>query len=101
MPIKNGNQYIERIDQQNINIWYKGTRIEGPLSKHPAFQGLIQTQAELYNMQCDERYLAQMTYPSPDTGELVGLSFLPPKSVDDLERRRKMIELWSNRHHGF
>ncbi|MEK4236749.1 4-hydroxyphenylacetate 3-hydroxylase family protein [Paenibacillus sp. FSL H7-0714] len=101
MPIKNGNQYIERIDRQNINIWYNGTRIEGPLSKHPAFQGLIQTQAEMYNMQCDERYLAQMTYPSPDTGELVGLSFLPPKSVEDLESRRKMIELWSNRHHGF
>lgn len=101
MPIKNGNQYIERINRQNINIWYKGTRIEGPLSKHPAFHGLIQTQAEMYNMQCDELYLAQMTYPSPDTGELVGLSFLPPKSVEDLERRRKMIELWSNRHHGF
>lgn len=57
MPIKTGNQYIERIDRQNINIWYKGTRIEGPLSKHPAFQSLIQTQAEMYNMQCDERYL--------------------------------------------
>ncbi|MEK5032552.1 4-hydroxyphenylacetate 3-hydroxylase N-terminal domain-containing protein [Paenibacillus sp. FSL R7-0302] len=101
MPIKTGSQYIERIDQQNINIFYKGTRIEGPLSKHPAFQGLLQTQAEMYNMQCDERYLAQMTYPSPATGEPVGLSFLPPKNAEDLQRRRKMIELWSSCHHGF
>ncbi|OBZ14329.1 4-hydroxyphenylacetate 3-monooxygenase, oxygenase component [Bacillus sp. FJAT-27264] len=101
MPIKTGDQYIERIDRQNINIWYKGVQIEGPLSKHPAFQGLIQTQAEMYNMQCDEQYLAQMTYPSPETGEPVGLSFLPPKNAEDLQRRRKMIELWSNKHHGF
>ncbi|MFF2015745.1 4-hydroxyphenylacetate 3-hydroxylase family protein [Paenibacillus sp. NPDC058177] len=101
MPIKTGDQYIERIDRQNINIWYKGVQIEGPLSKHPAFQGLIQTQAEMYNMQCDEQYLAQMTYPSPETGEPVGLSFLPPKNAEDLQRRRKMIELWSGKHHGF
>lgn len=101
MPIKTGDQYIERIDRQNINIMYKGTRIEGPLSKHPAFQGLIKTQAEMYNMQCDERYLAEMTYPSPDTGEPVGLSFLPPKNAEDLHRRRRMMELWSSSHHGF
>ncbi|MEK5493500.1 4-hydroxyphenylacetate 3-hydroxylase N-terminal domain-containing protein [Paenibacillus sp. FSL R7-0297] len=101
MPVKTGNQYIERIDRQNINIFYKGKRIEGPLSKHPAFQGLIQTQAEMYNMQGDERYLTLMTYPSPATGEPVGLSFLPPRNAEDLQRRRKMIELWSNRHHGF
>lgn len=101
VPIKTGKQYIERIDQQNIDIWYKGKRIEGPLSQHPVFQGLIQTQAELYDMQCDERYIKQMTYPSPDTGEPVGLSFLPPKNEQDLEKRKIMIELWSNRHHGF
>lgn len=101
MPIKTGKQYIERIDRQNINLWYKGERITGPLSQHPAFQGLMQTQADLYDMQCDERYQKQMTYPSPETGELVGLSFLPPKTADDLERRRIMMELWSNKHHGF
>lgn len=101
MPIKSGKQYIERIDRQKINILYKGTRIEGPLSKHPAFQGLIQTQAALYDMQCDERYAAQMTYLSPDSGEPVGLSFLPPRNAEDLQRRRKMMELWSNSHHGF
>ncbi|MFC7679867.1 4-hydroxyphenylacetate 3-hydroxylase family protein [Paenibacillus sp. GCM10028914] len=101
VPIKTGKEYTERIDSQNINIWYKGERITGPLSKHPAFQGLIQTQAELYDMQCDERYIDLMTYPSPDTGEPVGLSFLPPRTSEDLEKRRIMMELWSNKHHGF
>ena len=68
VPIKSGKQYIERIDRQNINIWYKGEPIKGPLSEHPAFQGLIQTQADLYDMQCDARYIEQLTYPSPDSG---------------------------------
>lgn len=101
MPIKTGRQYIERINRQKINIWYKGSQIEGPLSEHPAFQGLIQTQAEMYDMQCDERYLDQMTYPSPDTGEPVGLSFLPPRNLEDIQRRTRMIERWSSMHHGF
>ncbi|WDH81156.1 4-hydroxyphenylacetate 3-hydroxylase family protein [Paenibacillus urinalis] len=101
MPIKNGKQYIERIDRQNINLWYKGERVTGPLSKHPIFSGLIETQAKLYDMQCDDKYKDQMTYLSPDTGERVGLSYLPPSSLEDLQKRRKMIELWSREHHGF
>ncbi|GAE07420.1 4-hydroxyphenylacetate 3-monooxygenase [Paenibacillus sp. JCM 10914] len=101
LPIKSGKEYIERIDQQKINIWYKGNRIEGPLSQHPAFQGLIQTQAELYDMQCEAQYMKQMTYQSPDSGEYVGLSFLPPKNKEDLQRRRTMMELWASKHHGF
>lgn len=101
MPIKSGKQYIERIDRRNINIWYKGVPIKGPLSEHAAFQGLIQTQADLYDMQCEASYIEQMTYPSPDTGEQVGLSFLPPKNAEDLQKRRMMMELWANRHHGF
>lgn len=101
VPIKSGKQYIERIDRQNINLWYKGELIQGPLSKHPAFQGIIQTQAELYDMQGEACYIEQMTYPSPDTGERVGLSFLPPRNAEDLQKRRLMMELWAKRHNGF
>lgn len=92
---------MERLDRQEINLWFNGERVTGPLSRHPAFQGLIRTQAELYDMQCDGRYKDRMTYLSPDTGEPVGLSFLPPKEPDDLRLRRAMMELWSSRHHGF
>lgn len=101
LPIKNGKQYIERIDRQRINLWYNGERVIGPLSEHPAFRGLIHTQADLYDMQCDEQYIDLMTYPSPLTGDRVGLSFLPPENVEDLVRRRQMIELWARKHHGF
>ncbi|WP_334077562.1 4-hydroxyphenylacetate 3-hydroxylase family protein [Paenibacillus sanfengchensis] len=101
MPFKNGRQYIERIDRQRINLWYRGERVSGPLSEHPAFRGLIRTQADLYDLQGDEEYLDRMTYLSPLTGERVGLSYLPPVNADDLVRRRQVTEIWSGRHHGF
>ena len=52
-------------------------------------------------MQGEESYIEQMTYPSPDTGERVGLSFLPPRNAEDLQKRRLMMELWAKRHNGF
>lgn len=101
MPRKNGKQYIERIDQQNLNLWYQGKKITGPYSEHPLFSGLMKTQAALYDLQCDPEYQDFMTYPSPLTGDPVGLSFLPPVHVDDIKRRKGMMDLWSSIHHGF
>ena len=40
-----------------------------------------------------------MTFTSPVTGELVGTSYLQPKTKEDLKKRRKMIEHWA-RHTG-
>ena len=35
-----------------------------------------------------------MTFASPSSGEPVGLSFIEPRSVDDLIRRREMVKIW-------
>lgn len=101
MPIKNGKQYTDRIDQANADIWLGGKRVSEPVSIHPAFRGLVSTQASLYDMQGEEEYRAAMTFASPVTGDPVGLSFLRPVTKQDLERRRKMMSLWAGRHHGF
>ncbi|GAA3401272.1 4-hydroxyphenylacetate 3-monooxygenase, oxygenase component [Paenibacillus hodogayensis] len=101
MPIKNGKQYTDRIDQAKMEIWLSGEKVKGPLSAHPAFRGLISTQASLYDMQGSEAFKDAMTYASPATGDPVGLSFLRPVEKGDLERRRAMMTLWSGRHHGF
>ena len=41
-----------------------------------------------------------MTYPSPTTGNPVGLSFIIPKSSDDLSRRRGMMSSWAHASYG-
>ena len=46
-------------------------------------------------MQNDPALLEEMTYPSPTTGQPVGLSFLIPETIEDLERRRSMMERWA------
>jgi len=37
-----------------------------------------------------------MTFVSPTSGERVGLSFIEPRSVDDLIRRRQMVKIWAD-----
>ncbi|PEU08235.1 4-hydroxyphenylacetate 3-hydroxylase N-terminal domain-containing protein, partial [Bacillus sp. AFS019443] len=51
MPAKTGKEYIERVDQANANVWIDGKRVEGKISEHPAFKGVMKTQSELYDMQ--------------------------------------------------
>jgi 4-hydroxyphenylacetate 3-monooxygenase len=46
-------------------------------------------------MQNDPALRGEMTYASPSTGQPVGLSFLMPRSIEDLERRRKMMTRWA------
>lgn len=101
MAVKNGKEYTERINRQQINIWYQGKSIKGPLSSHPAFNGLMKTQAEMYDMQHQKKIMEQMTFQSGTDGERYGLSFLAPRSKEDLVRRRIMMELWVEKHHGF
>ena len=91
----NGKDYINRLNQLNNEIWYDGEKIEGLLSEHPAFKGLIQSKADLYDLQHDPKIKDEMTFISPVSGELIGLSYLQPKTKEDLIRRRKMIEHWA------
>lgn len=101
MAVKNGKEYIERIDRRQIKIWYQGKTIEMPLSSHPAFNGLMKTQAEMYDMQHQKETIEQMAFQSVTDGKRYGLSFLAPRSKEDLVRRRIMMELWAEKHHGF
>lgn len=55
MPAKTGKEYIERVDQAQANVWINGEQVKGKISEHPAFKGVMKTQAELYDMQHDPK----------------------------------------------
>ncbi|MBB4824948.1 4-hydroxyphenylacetate 3-monooxygenase [Sporosarcina luteola] len=95
MGAVNGKDYINRLNQLRNEIWYDGEKVEGLLSEHPAFKGLLQSKAALYDLQHDPKIKEEMTFVSPVTGERIGLSYLQPKTKEDLTRRRKMIEHWA------
>lgn len=50
MPAITGNNYIERIDQLKTRIWIDGAPVTGKISEHPAFQGVMKSQAALYSI---------------------------------------------------
>lgn len=100
MSVITGKQYKERINQQKADVRIDGKRITGNISKHPAFKGLMESQAALYDMQHDASIIDIMTYPSPLSDGLVGMSFLQPKTKEDLVKRREMVQRWARSNHG-
>ena len=63
-----------------------GERVTEKFPEHPAFRNLVQTYAQLYDLQHSEPDV--LTYESPTTGDRVGTSFLVPRTHEDLVKRR-------------
>ena len=87
MPARSGQDYIRGLQAHPREVWIRGERVDD-VTTHPAFQNGVKSVAALYDMQHDPALREEMTYPSPTTGQAVGLSFLIPQTIDDLERRR-------------
>lgn len=100
MPVRTGSQYIEQIDQLKANIWVDGEQVTGNISEHPAFRGVMKSQARLYDLQHDEILKDKLTYLSEGKGDPVGLSFLMPRSKEDLAKRREAIQLLARESNG-
>ncbi len=94
MPALNGAQYIERLREHHPDVWIEGERVKDVVS-HPAFRNNIRTMAGLYDMQCDPALHEEMTYCSPASGEPVGLSFIAPKDMQELEARGRAMFHWA------
>nr|WP_233711554.1 4-hydroxyphenylacetate 3-monooxygenase, oxygenase component [Lederbergia citrisecunda] len=95
-----GEAFINRLNQRKTEIWFNGNKVEGKISEHPAFKGLIHTKESLYDLQHDPTFNEDMTFSLPGKKERIGLSYLQPKTKDDLKRRRKMMEHWARHTHG-
>ncbi|MDV3293144.1 MAG: 4-hydroxyphenylacetate 3-monooxygenase, oxygenase component [Nitrososphaerales archaeon] len=93
---RTGRQFLERLDNQQRELWYGDQRITGNVSQHPAFKGIARSMAALYDMQHSPELVETMTYRSPKTGNRVGMSFLQPKTKEDLARRTRMMKAWAD-----
>lgn len=100
MGIINGREFIERLDNLKNEIWIDGEKIKGKISEHPSFKGVLETKASLYNLQNNQAIKTDMTFFLPDYEGPIGLSYLQPKTKEDLIRRRRMIEYWARFTNG-
>src|SRR5690348_10586841 len=94
MPARTGRQYLEGLRSQEREVWLGGKRIDD-VTTHPALASGARAIASLYDMQCEPQLKEIMTYRSPTTGHPVGLSFIIPRTPDDLVRRREMMLRWA------
>ena len=100
MAARTGQQYVEHLAASRPHVSIHGETVTEGVHLHPAFRNLVHSYAELYDMQHEPELRDVMTYASPTSGERVGMSFLVPQSVDDLERRRAMMKCWADHSLG-
>ena len=90
MPVRTGTQYLTGLREQPREVWLGGERVKD-VTAHPGLASGARAIAALYDLQSDPK----MTYASPLTGDRLGLSFIVPKTQDDLIRRRDMMLAWA------
>src|SRR5699024_6420607 len=97
MGAKTGQEYIERLKKAKNNVYVDGEKVED-VTEHRAFKNVIQSMANLYDLQFEKK--DKMLYESPTTGDLVGMTFKHPTTIDDLIARREAIQEWARSHAG-
>ncbi|MFQ6028076.1 MAG: 4-hydroxyphenylacetate 3-monooxygenase, oxygenase component [Dehalococcoidia bacterium] len=94
MPARTGQQYIDGLREHPKEVWIRGERVDD-VTVHPAFRNGVRSLAALYDMQHAPDLRETMTFPSPTSGEPVGLSFIIPRTREELERRSRMMTQWA------
>ena len=90
MPAKTGKEYIAGLQDRPREVWIRGERVDD-VTSYPGFRNGVNSVAALYDLQHDPKVGQDMTFASPSSGDQVGLSFMVPKSEQDLKRRRQMM----------
>ncbi len=83
---------MDRLKKANNNIYIHGERVKD-VTEHPGLKNVVKSMAELYDVQ--HAKADKMLYNSPATGNKVGMTFLQPKTIDDLVARREAIVEWA------
>lgn len=99
MPARTGKDYLAGLREQPRDIYLGGQRVDD-VTTFPGLANGARSVAALYDMQHDPALRKEMTYPSPTTDQPVGLSFITPRTPDDLARRRVMMSHWARTSYG-
>ncbi len=94
MSARTGAEYIKGLQEHPREVWIDGERVQD-VTTHPGLRNGVMSVAALYDMQHDPVMREEMTFSSPSTGDAVGLSYLIPRTMEDLERRRNMMTRWA------
>jgi len=94
MPARTGQAYLQGLRDHPAEVWMDGKRVTDPTS-HPGLANGARAIASLYDLQCDPSHRDAMTFTSPRTGDRLGMSFIVPRTREELEGRRVMMLNWA------
>ncbi|HEY2484003.1 MAG TPA: 4-hydroxyphenylacetate 3-hydroxylase N-terminal domain-containing protein [Candidatus Binataceae bacterium] len=97
MGARSGNNYLSALKKLGAEIWLGNERIRD-VTSHPAFASRARATASIYDMQIENP--EAMTFRTEDGGR-AGLSFIQPRSAEELRKRGKMIKTWADYTCGF
>lgn len=98
--LRSGKDYVEGLRRHSRkDVWIAGQKIDDVVDS-PYFKRPIEAIAKLYDLQVETGHGVKMAAREEQTGEEYGLSFLVPKSAQDLADRRGAMELWANASFG-
>jgi 4-hydroxyphenylacetate 3-monooxygenase oxygenase component len=92
MALRTGQRYRESL-RDDREIWIDGERVQD-VTTDPRLRGAVESVAELYDLQHRDDLRERLAYHDEELDEPVGLSYLEPRSADDLVRRRAMVKTW-------
>jgi len=94
MPARTGAEYLQGLKDRNPEVWLGSERIRD-VTTHPALRRGARSVAHLYDMQHDPTLHEEMTYISPTSGQRIGLSFITPRTQQELRLRSRMMLHWA------
>ena len=83
MPARTGADYLQGLKARSPEVWL-GNECIRDVTMHPALRRGARSVAHLYDMQHDPVLREEMTYPSPTSGQRIGLSFITPRTQEEL-----------------
>jgi len=92
MGARSGSNYLSALKKLKAEIWLGGERV-GEVTSQPAFRNCARSIASLYDMQLER--VEQMTFRTDDGGRS-GMSFIQPKSIEEVRKRARMMAAWAN-----
>ncbi len=98
MAVRDGKSYVTRLKAHPGDVWIAGRKV-ADVTTDPTLRRPVAAMAMLYDCQFDKDLRAKMTYRTDD-GDEAGLSFIIPRSHDDLVRRRGAMRIWADATFG-
>jgi 4-hydroxyphenylacetate 3-monooxygenase oxygenase component len=94
MSVRGGNDYIAGLRKHPKDVWISGRKVSD-VTGDAAFRRPVAAMASIYDCQIDPGLRDKMVYRRDDSGEAAGLSFIIPRSRQELEQRREAMRIWA------